>query len=53
MTDDETEGTEEAEPATEADAAWRARTQATNDLAEELSPPHDPDAERGGPSPNP
>ncbi|MGH3003566.1 MAG: hypothetical protein ACRDM1_13045 [Gaiellaceae bacterium] len=34
------------ELATEGDRAWRERTQETNEQAEEIQPPHDPDAER-------
>lgn len=49
MADDE----EPDEPATEPDRAWRERTQETNELAEELAPPHERDDERGSPAPNP
>jgi hypothetical protein len=45
MTDDE-EG-----PATEGDRAWREQTQETGEQAEELEPPHEPETERGDPSP--
>jgi hypothetical protein len=38
-------------PPMEGDAEWRELTQQTNDLAERLQPPHDPDAERGAPAP--
>jgi len=41
------------DPANEPDRAWRERTQETNELAEQLAPPHDRDAERGSPTPNP
>jgi hypothetical protein len=40
------------EPATEGDRAWREQTQETEELAEQLAPPHDPDAERDRPAPN-
>jgi hypothetical protein len=38
---------EEVEPeaVTEGDRAWRERVQKTNEQAEGLQPPHDPDAE--------
>lgn len=38
--------------ATEGDAAWRARTQQTNEAAAQLQPPHDRDAARGEPTPD-
>lgn len=38
--------------ATEGDAAWREEMQRTNELAKELQPPHDADAERGAPTPS-
>ncbi|HEY6962505.1 MAG TPA: hypothetical protein VI408_11500 [Gaiellaceae bacterium] len=38
-------------PAVEGDREWRDLTQQTNELAEQLQPPHDDDAERGGPAP--
>jgi hypothetical protein len=41
------------QPATEGDRAWRERTQRTGRQAEELQPPHDRDAERRSPTPNP
>jgi hypothetical protein len=37
--------------ATEGDRAWRERMQETGKQAEELQPPHDPETERGDPSP--
>jgi hypothetical protein len=43
--------TEEGLPPMEGDAEWREATQRTNELAEKLQPPHDPDAERGAPAP--
>jgi len=49
MSDDETIE-EEATP-TEGSREWRERMQRTNELAEQLQPPHDPDGERGDPSP--
>jgi hypothetical protein len=39
------------EIATEGTREWREQMQQTNDLAEELQPPHDDDAERGAPAP--
>ena len=36
----------ETQPATEGDRAWREQTQETNEQAEAMQPPHDPDAER-------
>jgi hypothetical protein len=45
MTDDEDV------TATEGDRAWRERTQETGEQAEELQPPHEPESERGDPSP--
>ena len=42
---------DEQPPATEGDRAWRDQTQQTEELAEELQPPHDPEAERGEPAP--
>ena len=36
----------------EGDREWREVTQQTNELAEELQPPHDPSVERGDPSPS-
>ena len=44
-------GDPKEQPATEPDRAWRERTQRTNEQAERLAPPHDPDAERGNPVP--
>jgi hypothetical protein len=41
---------EEDAPATEGDAEWREQMQQTNELAKELAPPHDDDAERGSPA---
>ena len=41
----------ERAPATEGDRAWREQTQGTEEQAEELQPPHDPDDERGEPAP--
>jgi hypothetical protein len=52
MADDE-EPDDPDEPATEPDRAWRERMQETNELAEELAPPHERDDERGSPAPNP
>ena len=43
---------DEERPATEGDAAWRERTQQTNEQAKELQPPHDAEAERGQPTPS-
>jgi hypothetical protein len=40
-----------SDSATEGDRAWRERTQETGKQAEELQPPHDPETERGDPSP--
>jgi hypothetical protein len=37
--------------ATEGDRAWRERMQETGKQAEDLQPPHDPETERGDPSP--
>jgi hypothetical protein len=37
-------------PPVEGDREWRELTQETNELAEELAPPHDDEAERGSPS---
>jgi hypothetical protein len=48
VTDDETT---EVETPTEGTREWRERMQKTNELAKELQPPHDPDAERGAPAP--
>jgi hypothetical protein len=45
MTDDETR------VPSEGDREYNDRMQETNELAEELQPPHDPDAERGAPAP--
>jgi hypothetical protein len=39
------EPAEEVEPVTEGDRAWRERVQKTNEQAERLQPPHDPEAE--------
>jgi hypothetical protein len=39
-------------PSTEGDAEWRRRMQETNELAKELQPPHDAEAERGQPTPS-
>ena len=39
------------QPPTEGDREWRELTQRTNDLAKKLRPAHDPDAERGTPTP--
>jgi len=50
MSDDET--TETDDDPTEGSRAWRERLQQTNELAEQLQPPHDPDDERGDPSPS-
>lgn len=38
-------------PATEGDREWREQTQATNDLARQLRPPHDDETERAAPTP--
>ena len=38
-------------PPMEGDAEWRELTQETNELAEELQPPHDDEAARGEPAP--
>jgi len=43
--------TDEDLPPTEGDREWRELTQGTNELAEDLRPPHDDDAERGAPAP--
>jgi hypothetical protein len=43
--------TDEHTPPTEGDRDWRERTQETNELAEELRPPHDDETERGNPVP--
>ena len=43
---------EEETAPTEGDREWREQTQQTEELAEELAPPHDRDTERGDPSPN-
>jgi hypothetical protein len=43
---------EQTKPADEPDRAWRERTQETNELAKKLAPPHDPEAERGAPTPS-
>jgi len=40
------------QPPTEGDREWREATQRTNELAKKLRPPHDPDAERGAPTPS-
>jgi hypothetical protein len=45
MTDDETR------VPSEGDRELREQLQETNELAKELRPPHDPDAERGTPAP--
>jgi hypothetical protein len=45
MTDDETR------VPTEGDRELREQLQETNELAEQLQPPHDRDAERGAPAP--
>jgi hypothetical protein len=37
-------------PPVEGDREWREQTQQTNELAKELQPPHDDDAERGAPA---
>ena len=42
----ENEHETDVEPATEGDRAWREQTQETNEQAEAMQPPHDPDAER-------
>jgi hypothetical protein len=39
-------GEDERRVPTEGDPEWREETQRTNEQAEELQPPHDPDAER-------
>jgi hypothetical protein len=49
MSDDE--APEPEETPVEGSREWRERTQQTNELAEQLQPPHDPEAERGDPSP--
>jgi hypothetical protein len=41
---------DEKPAASEADREWRERTQQTNELAEQLQPPHEPDAERANAS---
>jgi hypothetical protein len=51
MSDDETTEAEDATP-TEGSRAWRERMQQTNELAEQLQQPHNPDDERGDPSPS-
>jgi hypothetical protein len=51
MSDDETTEAEDTTP-TEGSRAWRERMQQTNELAEQLQPPHNPDDERGDPSPS-
>ena len=43
MADDEIPG--------EGTREWREQMQQTNELAEQLQPPHDDDAERGAPAP--
>lgn len=45
MTDDETR------VPSEGDGDYNEQMQETNELAERLQPPHDPDAERGAPAP--
>jgi hypothetical protein len=45
MTDDD------ARVPSEGDRELREQLQETNELAEKLRPPHDPDAERGAPAP--
>jgi hypothetical protein len=37
-------------PPVEGDREWREGTQQTGELAKELAPPHDDDAERGAPA---
>jgi hypothetical protein len=52
MADDE-RAEEEAAPADEGTRAAREQAQETNELAEALQPPHDREATRSDPSPNP
>jgi hypothetical protein len=51
--DDKPDEPDETVIASEGDRSWRERTQQTRELGEKLNPPHDRDAERGSPSPNP
>lgn len=42
---------DEETPVSEGDRRWREQMQETNELAEELRPPHDDETERGNPAP--
>jgi hypothetical protein len=55
MADDEERAGDrsEPEPANEGTRAAREQAQETNELAEALQPPHDREATRSDPSPNP
>jgi hypothetical protein len=55
MPDDEerTKDPADQEPETEGTRAAREQAQQTNELAEKLQPPHDREATRSDPSPNP
>jgi hypothetical protein len=53
MDHEKPEEQDETEIASEGERAWRERTQKTKELGEKLSPPHDRDAERRSPSPDP